>query len=148
MARFIATSSPLASLLGSRPLLGASTLAFAKGTGMTVRRNRSVASRLVIEGLAVALVLAVGIWGVLVLGHQATATKSHHYTPVARIAVVDATVCLAPDTQEVGRAGEAVRAGKGAPCPEKYRSLTTTSRQPGLSSSRRSAPRDAKAPDP
>jgi hypothetical protein len=112
---------------------------------MSAQRNRNVAVRLVLEGLVVALVLAVGMWGVLILGRQAAATESHHYTPVARIAVVDEMVCLAPDAQEEGSAGSTLRAGKGSGCPEKYRSVTTTSRQPGFGSSskRSSGPRDA-----
>ena len=106
---------------------------------MSAKRNRRDTVKLVLEGLAVALVLAVGLWGVLALRRQAVSSESHYYTSVARIAVVDAMVCLAPDTHE-GRTESAVRAGKGAACPEKYRPLTTTSRQPGVGSSRRSVP--------
>ena len=86
--------------------------------------------RLVLEGLAVALVLALGLWGVLALGRQAVATESHYYTPAGRIVLVDAMVCLAPDNPK-GSAEPVARVGKGAACPGKFRPYTSTSRQAG-----------------
>lgn len=78
---------------------------------MTGQPNQRFVVRLVLVGLAAALLLAIGLWGILTLGSQAVATE-RYYPPVARIASAYAVVCPAPDTLE-RRAEPAARAKKG-----------------------------------
>jgi hypothetical protein len=90
------------------------------------KRHRIVV-RLLLEGLVLALVLAFGLWGIVIFGSQTEASETH--SRMAQTAARYVVVCPTPDTSEKGAAP--ATAGDGADCAPKVRLHTSTSRQPG-----------------
>ncbi len=86
-------------------------------------------TRLLVEGLVLALVLMFGLWGIVALGSQ-TVVRERHYSPMAQSAPKYVAVCDAPDTSKKG-AALGVAGDEGGDCPPKDWPHTTTSRQPG-----------------
>jgi hypothetical protein len=85
--------------------------------------------RLLVEGSVLALVLMIGLWGIVALGSQTVVRETH--SPMAQSAPKYVAVCHAPDTSKKGAALLGAAGDEGGECPPKDWPHTTTSRQPG-----------------
>ncbi len=86
---------------------------------------------LLVEGSVLALVLMIGLWGIVALGSQ-TVVRETHSSPMAQSAPKKyVVICHAPNTSKKGAALLGAAGDEGGDCPQKDWPHTPTSRQPG-----------------